>query len=130
MAHFIFGGFKVVDKTTKSRSVKNYEVLHKDIRGEVIEDEGTIKVKIGDKKYPITSDSYDCKGKKEVWLQNYRDKYGHRIRIIRRECEDRVAMDSRYAPFAVGLPCWGDLIKEPLKNPIFKIKKCINPNIY
>ncbi len=131
MAHFVFGAFKVVEKSTRSRTTTNYETLEKDVRGIVIKDENnTIRVKVEDKSYPITDDSYDCKGKKEVWLQNYRDKYGHRIRIIRRECEDRVAMDSRYAPFAVGLPCWGDIIKKPLESPKFKIKKCINPNIY
>ena len=130
MAHFVFGTLRVVENE-KRKTTKNYETLEKDVRGIVIRDENdTIKVKVDDKSYFITEDSYDCKGKKEVWMQNYRDKYGHRIRIIRRECEDRIAMDKRFAPFAVGLPCWGDIIKKPLENPKFKIKKCINPNIY
>lgn len=130
MAHFVFGTLRVVENE-KRKATKNYDTLEKDVRGIVIRDENDIiKVKVDDKSYFITEDSYDCKGKKEVWMQNYRDKYGHRIRIIRRECEDRIAMDKRFAPFAVGLPCWGDIIKKPLENPRFKIKKCINPNIY
>lgn len=122
--------FKRFTTSGRKKAVKDYEVIQANIKGEIIKEDETIKVKIGDKTYLLTEDSYSCKGKKEVWYQPNRDKYGHRIKIIRKEIDDRCSMDKRYAPFSVGLPCWGDLIKEPLKSPIFRLKKCINPNIY
>ena len=124
MVKFIFGKFKVV--TTNKKIKKENAIIQSNIRGIVIEENGTIKVKIDDNIYDITEDSYDCKGKKEVWYKNIRDKHGKYICIIR-AIDDRKAMDERFIPFRVGLPCTGDLIKESFNKPKFRIKKCINP---
>lgn len=127
MTKFIFN-FDVSKKKNQTNKIRNVVVVKEKVEGIVVEIDGVVKVDCDGKLYPLTEASHNCRGKKEVWF-NERDKYGHRIKIIRAPGE-RVSMDWRWKPYSVGLIVYGNIVKIAFDAPKFDIKRCINPYIY
>lgn len=90
-----------------------------------IRTDGTYYVVYNKDSFNISLESYNCKGKKNVYTR-FLDKYNHRVRIIR-DKSSRNKCDKRfYIPFAPGLIAKGRLVKGITGNLLFHIVSCYN----
>lgn len=100
--------FSVAKKTKDAKRTNStgLTTVESDCEGIVkCDDKGNYFVVYNGKDYCITAASYDCQGKRQVYLKHV-DKYGHRIKIIR-DSDNRNSMSDAYIPFAPGLVAKG-----------------------
>lgn len=113
-------------KKRKTQEVGKYIVIERNCEGVIINKDNTYKVLYNNKVYSITDESFRTKGRKTIYAK-FKDKFGHRIKIIR-DKDSRPAVDRRfYSAICDGLVCKGKLVKIPLQGLLFHIKVCYNP---
>lgn len=119
--------FSVAKKTKDAKRTNSTDLktVESDCEGIVkCDNEGNYFVNYNGKDYSITSASYDCQNKKQVYLKHV-DKYGHRIKIIR-DADSRNNMCDAYVPFAPGLVAKGRLVQTSFGNVKFHIRSVAN----
>ena len=118
----------------KKRSpVKKDDVIARDVTGKVITVDGVLKCYINNPylglngSYFFAPDSHKTFKRKTVYFRG-KDKYGHRIKIIR-DKESRISMNKKfYSAIADGLIVRGNLIKDTLGIIRFHVIVRYNPS--
>lgn len=122
--NFVFSAAKKT-KDTKRNTSKDLTTVEANCEGIVkCRENGTYFVRYNNKDYNITPESYNCEGKKQVYLKRL-DENGHRIKIIR-DSDNRTKMCNAYIPFAPGLVAKGRLIKTNYGSVLFHIRSVYN----
>lgn len=118
--------FSLIKKAKNKREVGNYTVIERNCEGVIIKRNGIYKVLYNNKEYSITTESYKTKHRRTIYAR-FRDKFGHRIKIIR-DKDSRIALDTRfYCGICDGLICKGKIVKAPFQQILFHIRVCYNP---
>lgn len=122
--------FKIVPNKKKERSsakqTVSYDVLSKDVSGVIyITPEFTYYCYIKGKLYSLTTNSFNCKGKRRIYAQ-FLDNYNQRICIIRTPDFKPECNRLYFLPFAAGSLVNGDIVFNKLTKEIqFRFRKVI-----
>ena len=112
------------DRTNKVKP--KYTVIENNCEGFIVQINGIYKVKYKDKIYSITTESYDSNHRKTIYAR-WKDKFGHRIKIIRDVDNRKPTNIKHYCAICDGLICKGKLVNIPLQGTLFHIRVCYNP---
>lgn len=121
--------FSLITKGNKRKiqEISKYTVVERNCEGTIINKDNTYKVLYNNNIYSITDESFRTKGRKIVYAK-FKDKFGHRIKIIR-DKDNRPKVDRRfYSAICDGLICKGKLVKVPFQGILFHIRVCYNPS--
>lgn len=126
MPFFDFSFSKVKAKGTKRKPAKRYIIIERNCEGVIIKEQDIYFVLYNNTKYKITSQSYDGTNKRTIYARK-RDKYNHRVKIIR-DKDSRKWVDTRfYCAICDGLICKGKIVKNIFDEILFHIRVCYNP---
>lgn len=126
MPFFNFNLAKEKIKGTKRKPGKKYDIIERNCEGVIIKENGIYLVLYNNIKYKITSQSYDGTNKRTIYAK-VRDKFSHRIKIIR-DKDSRKWVDTRfYCAICDGLICKGKIIKNIFGEILFHVRVCYNP---
>lgn len=126
MPTFKFSAVLKKSKVSRECSSNKFIVIENKVEGVIqINNKGDYVVEYKGKTYNITPESFKTKGRKVVYSK-LRDKYNHRIKIIR-DKDSRIAVNSKfYCPFAQGLIAKGKLVKTAFGPIMFHVVTCYN----
>lgn len=113
-------------KVNREKTSAKYIIIENKCEGLICELENNIyKVKYKEELYSITVESFKTKHKKIIYAR-WKDKYGHRIKIIR-DIDNRIETNTKlYCAIAPGLIAKGKLVKTPFGSIKFHIRNCYN----
>lgn len=127
MVTFNFSAITKKSKTSrKKESINDIIIVEEKVRGTVeLNSDNEYVVNYNNKFYDITKDSYDTKGKRCVYTRT-KDKYNHRIKIIR-DKEAMIKLNSKfYCPFGDKSIVIGNIVKTNFGQKMFKIIKVLD----
>lgn len=122
MVKLVFS-FTAVERKSKERAAAT--VIESNVEGLIKLIDGEYFVEYKGKLYKVSESSYNSKNKKVVYAKN-RDKFNHRIKIIRDNDSKFAVNKQHYIPFADGLTAKGKIIKSPFSKEQFHITSCHN----
>mgnify|MGYP003483614166 CR=1 FL=1 len=122
MVKLVFS-FSTVERKSKERVAAT--IIESNVEGLIKLIDGEYFVEYKGKLYKVSESSYNSKNKKVVYAKN-RDKFNHRIKIIRDNDSKFAVNRKHYIPFADGLMAKGKIIKSPFAKEQFHITSCHN----